>query len=85
MSRHEDTPTFTHDCDRCRFLGRTLGGMRRFDLYYHPNVDEGRAGTLVARYSSDGPDYLSCPEGYASPNGHAELFVAQYLVSKGDF
>lgn len=60
--------TFGHDCSRCIFLGHVdadevprlddegsrehLGG---YDLYFH---EPGHV-TVIARFGSDGPDYLS--------------------------
>lgn len=41
----------THDCDRCRFLGHE----KEHDLYLCPGVNP----TVIARYGSDGPNYLS--------------------------
>ena len=55
-----------HDCDRCRFLGSTIGGGRMTDLYVCGE-------TLIARYGSDGPEYYSTTLGSARPEGHAEL------------
>jgi len=44
-------PKFTHDCNCCRFLGT----HEEQDLYYcHGNIP-----TVIARHSSDGPDYTS--------------------------
>lgn len=42
---------FTHDCDKCQFLGHYEG----HDLWYcaPPGV------TIIARWGSDGPDYCS--------------------------
>tara|TARA_R110002110_G_scaffold106729_2_gene267426 strand:- start:6933 stop:7469 length:537 start_codon:yes stop_codon:yes gene_type:complete len=60
---HLDETTYLHDCKRCRWLGgysapdpdRPLNTEPiHTDLYYCPNGKE-----LVARYSSDGPDYRS--------------------------
>lgn len=51
----EDEVVFTHDCDDCEYLGAwvTSYGVRA-ELYHCPPP-----GSLVARYSSDGPDYES--------------------------
>lgn len=44
---------YKHDCD-CIYLGEFDGS----DLYYHP--DNGPlTETVIARHSSDGPDYTS--------------------------
>ena len=46
-------PHYQHDCDMCQFLGHYKGA----DLYYcRMDVLE---ETVVARRSSDGPDYIS--------------------------
>ena len=45
-------PRFTHDCDRCTFLGQD----GKHDLYYCP---QGSFPTVIARYGNDGPDYTS--------------------------
>ena len=47
------TPQHEHDCSVCEFVGR-LGTC---DFYVHPG-DFGMI-SLVVRYSSDGPDYVS--------------------------
>lgn len=50
-----DTPLFTHDCERCTFLGRHLGEQVA-DLYVHT---DGPMPTVIARYSDEGSDYNS--------------------------
>lgn len=64
-----NTPQYTHDCDQCIWLGHHYGPNSHTtgpwasedqtpvhtDLYYCPGPNPG----LVARYSSDGPDYTS--------------------------
>ena len=44
-------PRYAHDCEACRYLGQ----FENYDLYYHPGANE----TIVARFGSEGPDYLS--------------------------
>jgi len=46
-------PKYKHDCRVCVFLGR----YKEFDLYYC--TQGGKADTILARYSDEGPDYLS--------------------------
>ena len=48
-------PVFTHDCSKCEFIDHILG----MDVY----VCKGCIGgpSLIARMSSDGPDYSSIP------------------------
>jgi hypothetical protein len=45
-------PRFTHDCDKCRFVGGTDGG----DWYICGDVHFGD-GEYIRRYGNDGPDY----------------------------
>lgn len=44
---------YDHDCESCVFLGP----YQQFDLYYCGDL--GRLSTVIARWSSDGPDYAS--------------------------
>ena len=50
VSRDPATPHFTHDCDKCRYLGRLNGE----DLYYCETHDE-----YVRRFGHMGPCYGS--------------------------
>ena len=50
----EDTPKFVHDCECCKFLGHFSGQ----DLYFCPQPLF-NTPTVVARWSSEGPDYMS--------------------------
>jgi hypothetical protein len=60
-------PKYTHDCDACTFLGPytydapMVEGTEEItaDLWYCSTAAGGP--TLIARFSSDGPDYGSCP------------------------
>jgi hypothetical protein len=52
-------PRFQHDCDSCIHLA-TIRLQRWFDLYLCERCD---GGTLIARFSSEGPDYSSYPIG----------------------
>ena len=47
-------PLFSHDCDVCTYLG-TVNGE---DLYHCGTGDPDR-DTVIARSSSEGPDYAS--------------------------
>lgn len=44
---------YEHDCPHCTFLGQ----FEEFDLYYC--MQAMRLPTVIARRSSDGPDYVS--------------------------
>lgn len=49
---NESKPLFVHDCDTCTFLGT----FNNHDLYVHTSDIH---PTVIARWSSDGPDYIS--------------------------
>lgn len=57
-----DPPRFTHDCDGCTYLGRmecrAFGHTQPYDLYA---CLQGRVGSVVARYGSEGSQYTSMP------------------------
>lgn len=64
----ESEPRYDHDCEQCVFLGRfdhdgplSDGNTERMecDLYACPGSIMG--GSLIARHSSDGPEYSSMP------------------------
>jgi hypothetical protein len=55
MARDGAAPRYTHDCDRCVFMGR----VDSYDLYVCPQARP--LPTAVARKSSDPPDYSSAP------------------------
>lgn len=48
-------PEYEHDCPNCTFLGKFEDDEVIFDLYYCGNPMQ----TVVARYSDDGPKYVS--------------------------
>lgn len=57
----QNSPQFIHDCEACTFLGRYYGKnyegdaeLRHADLYHCSGEP-----TVIARFSSDGPDYSS--------------------------
>jgi len=50
-------PHYEHDCTGCRFIGNHDHDGYSYDLYYCPIALGGP--TIVARWSSDGPDYTS--------------------------
>lgn len=45
-------PTHTHDCNRCVFLGGDL----EYDFYWCAGI---LGGSVIARYGSEGDNYLS--------------------------
>lgn len=58
MATADLTPAHVHDCDGDTFLGTVIDGNgRTTDLYHADHEHEGV--TVIARYSSDGPDYVS--------------------------
>lgn len=58
--RNTGNPFFEHDCSSCVYLGSVVvecpdkNGREEFDLYICP-----KEPTVIARWSSDGPDYHS--------------------------
>lgn len=64
----DDTrPRFTHDCDRCVFLGAD----EKYDFWFCPNTKSVTGQTVIARFGSEGPEYAS------------GLEIAQALAQKG--
>ena len=53
-SLHGTTPLFVHDCKCCTFLGTSESKQ---DLYFCKQG--GVEDTVIARFSSEGPDYRS--------------------------
>jgi hypothetical protein len=50
-----ETPLYQHDCETCTFLGRYQAPNAQItDLYFCASEP-----TVIARWSSDGPDYTS--------------------------
>lgn len=70
MSKQLTGTRYTHDCDRCIFLGQS----DQFDLWLCPNKD--MSDSVLMRYSSDGPDYIShhTPEAYAGADEFLDGF-----------
>lgn len=72
-------PTYTHDCERCKFLGTTKSiSGRTVDLYVCQQRDPAHLidTTFVGRYGNDGAEYASSlqPECFA---GDPELHFAR--------
>jgi len=57
MCQATDKPMYHHDCDHCTFLGQYEWRQHTFDLYHC--IQGGGLPTVIARFSSDGPDYES--------------------------
>ena len=74
------TPKWVHDCDRCIFLGTYQFAVQHIDLYYCPALSgaDGKTGggSVLARYSDDGPDYESCRVGLIADR----TVTIEYLV-----
>ena len=68
-------PKHQHDCERCAYLGQTIGRSKLVDLYQCGD-------TLIARYGDAPEDNSSTSYGMAHPQGHAELYAAQALADK---
>ena len=50
------TPRYTHDCDKCEYLGGMEFEGEYHDLYCCP---QGERPTVIARWGDDGPEYRS--------------------------
>mgnify|MGYP006291219159 CR=1 FL=1 len=72
-------PKFKHDCAACTFLGRLTVGGETADLYHCPG-----SKSVVARMSSDGPDYSSMPD-FMEDTGNVYVRTARllYRASQG--
>ena len=51
-----DKPKFKHDCSCCTFLGVTKYDNEYYDLYFCAGAG---MPTVIARFSDEGPDYMS--------------------------
>ncbi len=68
---------YTHDCDKCNLISIAVVEGREMDLYYCTFTHD-----LVARYSSDGPDYSSAPIDDVKVDGKSPLSLAKKLYFK---
>jgi hypothetical protein len=66
-------PRYTHDCDVCIFVGH----FERYDVHYCPRCD---GGSLIMRFSNDGPEYASMPIGGIAANPNAESILVKGLA-----
>lgn len=60
-------PHHTHDCDTCRFLGALEHLGMRYDLYVCGNIH----ASLIGRYGSEGPSYVSYAGNFAETRAAA--------------
>lgn len=60
-----ETKRFVHDCNHCIYLGQ----YEEFDLYWCKNKTYPRLDSVIARYSSEGSNYISShpPGAFADP------------------
>ena len=49
---------FTHDCQKCSYLGSRPVGTDPVDWYWCPGA---RGGSVVGRYGNEGAEYWSLP------------------------
>jgi hypothetical protein len=76
-------PRFVHDCTRCLFLGRSEQNGIPLDIYFCPRCDD---GSVIARWSSDGPDYSSGPAGHYLSRGPQDSILfdaAREVLDRG--
>lgn len=52
--KNMSTPKFTHDCQKCVFLGNYKWRKEDYDLYFCATEP-----TVIARYGNEGPEYKS--------------------------
>lgn len=69
------TPTFKHDCDNCKFLGRLQRDSELYDLYYCPQKRS--QVTILSRYGDNGEEYKSLDFEFISSRSHFSLFEAK--------
>lgn len=65
MINKQEQPRYKHDCTSCTFLGR----YSEYDLYFCKQG--GNNPTVLARFSSQGPDYLSGMDSEMAPLAEA--------------
>lgn len=60
-----DQPRYEHDCERCVWLGR----YKTYDFWWCPSSEGPTFASVIGRWSSDGPDYISMhpPGAFAHP------------------
>lgn len=68
-------PKFTHACDECRFLGSLTEDSRHYDLYFCEQNRSNQHATVIARFGSDGLEYVS-----GWPSAHPALQLAHGLA-----
>ena len=68
---------FTHDCTECQLISIAVVEGRNMDLYHCTATDD-----LVARFSSDGPDYTSAPLHLVNVSGKSFLSLAKQLYQR---
>lgn len=69
-------PRYSHDCAGCVFLGIS----EEADLYYCDQGDSLK--TIIARYSDEGPDYIS---GIAFAGTNPDLAKAKKIAEERGF
>jgi hypothetical protein len=88
-------PRYTHDCERCRYLGRCdypdpwSGAWIAADLYFCQDTSVPRTGTCIARIGHEPDQYASAPlyiaEQYKPPfstTGRALYVAAIGIISE---
>jgi hypothetical protein len=50
-----DHPRYQHDCQKCKYLGQ----FEEYDFYWCKSHNLPTLDSILARYGSDGPEYLS--------------------------
>lgn len=82
MFKINSQPRYIHDCDNCLFLGCS----KEFDAYWCQDSTSIAGGSVIARYGSEGPQYLSSPTLialYAGDTNNILFKISQYLLRMG--
>lgn len=83
-------PKFTHDCERCVFLGHVKSRLEpedesqeAIDIYWCKSPRIQSLDSVIGRYSCDGPDYYSShpPEAFAGPEEYLARAGRWYLFA----
>lgn len=72
----QPTPLHKHDCTECHFYGTIKQPLGWADVYECK-------GTVVLRYSSDGPDYRSVSREFASMLGGEYAVALSIIINNG--
>jgi 3-methyladenine DNA glycosylase AlkD len=76
----QQTPTFTHDCTKCEYLGTTLDASCKAHDWYV--CDTSALPTVIARYGDEGREYWSTPQVIVNDNMWTSFMGRLYITEK---